>query len=370
MWARSVGMEGGYPQAAGPPATDDVGDFKVELRAPRAAGDILTEWHRLEARALEPNIFAGPDFLASAATHAEALRDVKVLLLWRDGMLDGVFPLLPATGGFAARDLHVPQIETGCSGAPLVDGQRPEAVLNAACTWLSSRHSTLIFEGLDPEGPFSALLHGFARQSGRRLVRVEPAKGRLRLELQGDIASASGRIAFERASDPAAIRLAVEEFLVIEAQEALTQGRLALIQAPGQANLVRTVTRQLARRRDCEVFTLRIGGAAAAAALVLIEPKRGVIWRAACDPRWPEQPLRRLLNGRISKLLTRRAAIETVFDPAIEARALGSHRLALKPGDRPDSIARRLGERMLRSADSLAIAATRRLRGEKRKPAA
>jgi hypothetical protein len=377
MWAKSAGADGGsgYFPATPAPSRERLGDFEIELRAPRAAGDIIAEWRDLEERAVEPNLFAGPDFLAAATTHLNAHRDLKVLLLWGGGSLEGAIPI----AGFAAREVHVPQVEPGSPGVPLLDGKRPGAILEAACAWLGRRHSILVLQGLPAESAFVALTRDFARQSDRRLTPVEPSdrnaahRSASRLNEAPDL-DPDGRITLDRAIDPADIRLAVEEYLVLEAQAALAAGRSAAIQLPGQANLVRTVTRQLARRRQCQVFTLRIAGRAAAAAIVVIEPRIARIWKSACDPQWPVEPLRALMSGRITKLMTRRAAIENVVDFGGDVPALASYRLALKPGEQPDGIARRLGERVRRSADSIAgsivVAASRRLSAARRKPAA
>lgn len=381
MWART----GDYESAMGsgslpslpPRKTDRIGEYDLELRAPRAAGDILVEWRALMDRAIEPNFFAAPDYLAAATTHLNSLRDLKVLLLWRGKILEGAIPLSSAPIGFASRDVHAPQFELGCSGAPLVDGKRGHAVLAAACSWLAARHSTLVFEGLSEDSPFRALLESFAAQSGRRLacserirrhpVRVEGAGTAI---LPAAALDEDESVSLDRALDSAAIRSAVEEYLILEAQDALASRRPALIQQPGHANLIRTVTRQLGRSGHCQVFTLRFGGRIAASAIVLIEPRRARIWKIVCEPELRAYPIVALLCSRIEKLLTRRSAIGNLVGLDGAAAQAVTCRLALKPGDKTDSIARRLGERMRKSTDNITVAAQRSLRSIKRKPAA
>lgn len=381
MWART----GDYGSAMGsggvPPLpsrkTDRIGDYDLELRAPRAAGDILVEWRALLDRALEPNFFSGPDFLAAAATHLNAFRDLKVLLLWRGNILEGAIPLASAPIGFASRDVHAPQLEVGCSGAPLIDAKRADAVLAAACSWLSARHSTVVFNALSDEGSFRASLEAFAERSGRRLVRAEQGR-RHPFSAEAAVATAvpsvtisdDASVDLERALDPAAIRTAVEEYLILEAQESLVAGRLALIQQPGQANLIRTVTRQLGRSKQCQIFTLRLGGRVAASAIVLIEPGCARIWKSVYEPELRGKPIEALLESRIARLLTRRVSVGKVLSGAGDSPPDVICRLALKPGDKPDSIARRLGERVRKSADTLSLVAQRSLRSMKRKPAA
>jgi hypothetical protein len=385
MWAKTGVSGGSIAGGSLPPAqsrrADRIGDYDLEVRAPRAAGDILVEWRALERRAVEPNLFAGPDFLAAATTHLSSFRDLKVLLLWRGSSLEGAIPLATAPMGFASRDVHAPQIEYGCSGAPLVDAKNGEAVLAAACSWLSARHSTIVFEGLSDDSPFRSLLATFAERTGRRILRTEQ-ETHVSFGTNGDGAKAHGPSAdsatlpadadasLDRALDPVAIRGAVEDYLILEAQDAFAHGRPALIQQPGQANLVRTVTRQLGRSKQCQVFTLRLGGRAAASAIILLEPARARVWKFAADPQLSGYPVEELLQKRIARLLTRRVSVDALIGRREGIACSAAYRLALKPGEKPDSIARRLGERVRRSADNLATAAHHRFTSRKRNPAA
>jgi len=380
MWARTgdygSAMDSGSVPVA-PRKSDQIGEYELELRAPRSAGDILVEWRALMDRAVEPNFFAGPDFLAAATTHLNALRELKVLLIWRGKTLEGAIPLATAPIGFASRDVHAPQLELGCSGAPLIDGKRTDAVLSAACSWLAARHSTVVFEGLSDDSPCRATLEAFAERSGRRLMRTEHNRFHpVQAAINGSATLPTGSVgddesaSLDRALDPAEIRAAVEDYLILEAQDALAAGRSALIQEPGQANLIRTVTRQLGRSKQCQIFTLRLGGRVAASAIVLIEPRRARIWRIVCEPELREYPVAALLQSRIARLLTRRISIDTVVGLGGSGIEASTYRLSLNSGEKTDSIARRLGERVRKSADTIAVVAQRGLRSIKRKPAA
>jgi len=379
MWAKA-GVSTGFAGGEGHPSSqarkaERIGGYDLELRAPRASGDILNEWRALEQRALEPNLFAGPDFLAAATTHLNAFRDLKVLLVWRGSLLEGAIPITSASIGFTSREVRTPQVEYGCSGAPLLDARNAEGVLAAACTWLAARHASIVFEGLADDGPFGALLHGFAERTGRRVLRLEQASShadRISPDNLAPIATLpnDASASIDRALDPVAIRAAVEDYLLLEAQDALAHGRPALIQQPGQANVVRTVTRQLARTKQCQVFTLRLGGRVAASAIILLEPGLGRIWKFAADPQLRGYPVEQLLKKRVERLLTRRVSVGALIGRTENAGMSAAYRMALRPGAKPDSIARRLGERVRKSADTLAIAANRRLASIRRKPAA
>ncbi len=379
MWAKagaSTGSVGGEGfQSAQARKLERIGGYDLELRAPRASGDILVEWRALEQRAIEPNLFAGPDFLAAATTHLDAVRDLKVLLIWRGSLLEGAIPLTSASMGFTSREVRTPQVEYGCSGAPLLDARNAEAVLAAACTWLAARHGSVVFEGLADNGPFRALLHGFAERTGRRMLQLEQEPHAEMLPPIDNLAPAAtlpadAGASIDRALDPVAIRTAIEDYLLLEAQDALAHGRPALIQQPGQANMVRTVTRQLGRSKQCQVFTLRLGGRIAASAIILLEPGLARVWKFAGDPQLRGYPVEELLKKRVERLLTRRASVGALVGRNEKAASSATYRMALKPGQKPDSIARRLGERVRKSADTLATAAHRRLTSIKRKPAA
>jgi hypothetical protein len=379
MWAKA-GVSTGSARGENLPSAqtrglDRIGGYDLELRAPRAAGDILVEWRALEQRAVEPNLFAGPDFLAAATTHLDAVRDLKVLLIWRGSLLEGAIPLTSTSMGFTSREVRTPQVEHGCSCAPLLDARNAEAVLAAACTWLASRHGSIVFEGLADDGPFRALLHGFAERTGRRMLRLERESRHHEPTLPGNFAPVAtlpvdAGANIDRALDPVAIRAAVEDYLLLEAQDALAHGRPALIQQPGQANMVRTVTRQLGRSKQCQVFTLRLGGRVAASAIILLEPGLARVWKFAADPQLRIYPVEDLLKKRVERLLTRRVSVGALVGRSEHENSSAAYRMALKPGAKPDSIARRLGERVRKSADTLATAAQRRLASIKRKPAA
>ena len=379
MWAKA-GVSSGFAGGEGLPSSpmrkaERIGGYDLELRAPRASGDILVEWRALEQRAVEPNLFAGPDFLAAATTHLNAFRDLKVLLVWRGRRLEGAIPLTSASIGFTSREVRTPQVEYGCSGAPLLDAGNAEGVLAAACTWLASRHASIVFEGLAEDGPFRALLHGFAERTGRGVLRLDQASHAAETTPLFNLAPvatlpADSAANIDRALDPVAIRAAVEDYLLLEAQDALAHGRPALIQQPGQANVVRTVTRQLGRSKQCQVFTLRLGGRVAASAIILLEPGLARVWKFTADPQLRGYPVEELLKKRVERLLTRRVSVGALVGRNENAASSASYRMALKPGAKPESIARRLGERVRKSADTLAITANRRLASIRRKPAA
>ncbi len=373
MWAKSGTMSGAFGGAAqvadtggqaAQPDRERVGDFEIELRAPRAAGDILADFRSLETRSLERNLFAGVDFLAAAATHLADRRDLKIVLVWREGALIGAIPVLVPSAAFSAREIVSPQIVADAKGGPLLDAQNGAAILSAVCAWFARRHAAIVFEGIDENGPFARLLRDFARRLNRQL-RLTGASARVPAAPEAggrDASLAPAPVTLSRAMEPAGLRPAIEEYLILEAQAARAAGREALIQLPGHANFLRTVTRQLGRRRQCQVFGLEIDNALAATAIVLLDGTRAHVWRMASDPEMPaREALEDMLRQRIARAFARRNASDDKSGEAMPER-LVRFRLGLAPRGTPLGIARRLREGFRRSAGEIATAAHRRIR--------
>jgi hypothetical protein len=167
---------------------------------------------------------------------------------------------------------------------------------------------------------------------------------------------------------PAEVRDAVESFLALEAAEAKAHGGRALIQDPGLASFVRTMTRQLARRGRCRVETLRDGTETVAAGLVLDGADAVWLWRAAAPDVAHADRLAAAAAARARRI--RKRLIVPAEVPVSEemAAALGLQPVALadllvstRPGRSPAAAAVRLKARIDRRLRQAAAAGLQRL---------
>lgn len=290
-------------RAAWPPKSE--GPLWVEVRRAGEMRAVADAWRQLLAHALEPSVFAEPDFLLPALQHIPEGRHVAVLCVWQGppqyGVLRGLFPVVGPRLSVAARDIRIWQPPFSSANAALIDGGTAEAVLEAALAELADRGAAagLLFSQVPLQGPFAAALQALARRTQRPLDVLGPNEesvdGPWPADSAGDGSglplapdrlqrlSALGEVRIERTQEPRPVRDAVEEFFVLEAS---AQGGSALIQDVGTASFVRTMTRELARSRRCRVDVVRVDGKAVAAAIVLKSARCVWLWKIACDERF------------------------------------------------------------------------------------
>jgi CelD/BcsL family acetyltransferase involved in cellulose biosynthesis len=255
-------------------------------------------WRALAERAVEPNVFAEPECLLPALKHLPDGRRAALLLVWRGAALAALWPVLRPRVPLAPGMLRAWRPAHLACGVPLLDRDAPEAALEQALGFLAgtgSRYGGVSFPDVAEDGAFADALRAAALRSRRVLtcLRVqerahlagEPASLLLRgARPQARRVEGLGEVRLERARDPAAVRDAVEELLVLDALGARRGGAPALLQDPGAASFLRTMSRDLARRRRCRVDLLRLVGRAVAAALVLESGSRAWCWRLCADP--------------------------------------------------------------------------------------
>lgn len=256
------------------------GDAFLDLSAPSAAS-LAAEaeaWRDLLARALEPNLFAGPDVMLPALQHLDAGRGVTLAAVREGPRLLGLFPLVTSRVlPFAAARLWRPPLAP--LGTPLVAADRAEAVIRALLDWLAGharRPGVLDLDGLQPDGSLAAAFARVAEATGRRLS-TSPAPA----PVSPPVVASAAPAAVVQGGTPREVRDGVEHFLILEAASAGRRGVPALIQAPGRANYVRTATRHLARRGLCRVSLDRVGGEVAAATVLVGAGAAARPWLAA-----------------------------------------------------------------------------------------
>jgi hypothetical protein len=267
------------------------GAYEVELRAPADIGSDLAAWQALATRGIEPTLFADPDMLLPALQHLSEGRQANLLLVWQAAgasrVLRGLFPVFMPRLPIAPGEVRLWR-PCGFPLAPaLVDRDYAGAVFGAVFSFCASRGarcSSFALSGIAQDGPLAAAIHAEKRRSEALplpalVARRAPAKGDEPEAPASSGLAGTGRV--ERARTPAQVRDAVETLLVLDAAAAKGCGGTALIQDAGTASFLRTVTRQLARRRQCRVDVLKRDGESIAAALVLESAEAVWLWRTA-----------------------------------------------------------------------------------------
>ncbi|WP_188311795.1 GNAT family N-acetyltransferase [Salinarimonas soli] len=295
-------FQDGSAHAMGLPSRPDAG-LRIELRSGAAARDVAGPWADLARRAVEPNIFAGSDFMIPAMERIAGRSKVSLLCLWRGDpggpRLVGALPL--AQGGrlisaFGARSWR-PSLSS--LGHPLIDADDPESTIEALLDALRApphRASSLVLPQVPMDGPFARALAAVADRTGRRIaaydrheravLRSGPAGLSIRKRTLKELGrqrrrlEEAGPVAVERASD---IDGAFETFVALEASGWKGARGTALAMNADALSVMRETVRGLAAHGSCRIDLLRVGPRCIAGALVVWNAGHGWFWKVAYD---------------------------------------------------------------------------------------
>jgi CelD/BcsL family acetyltransferase involved in cellulose biosynthesis len=128
-----------------------------------------TEWLALVADSLEPNPFYGPDYLAAAEHHLHPRRPIRYLVVERQGVLVGLFPLeRPFFRGLLfGRAWRLYRNPFTCLGTPLLHRDYAREALDCALETLGKAGGPkrLILPQVIASGPIAGMLaEKYARQ--------------------------------------------------------------------------------------------------------------------------------------------------------------------------------------------------------------
>jgi CelD/BcsL family acetyltransferase involved in cellulose biosynthesis len=276
--------------------------LRAEWRELSALEPIAEQWRSLEARAIESNVFYGPDFATAAAPVFGT--GCRALLVWsKGGRLMGFFPSsrtgfrhasMPATMGWVHP--YAPL------GTPLVDRDDAEAVI--AC-WLDHLASDpaapalLLLPQLPDNGPFARALDGVLTHHGlhsatfdrHRRALLKPgnnqddhsASPRRRKELmrQRRRLDDFAPVTFDSARDPADVARAVEDFLVLEAGGWKGIAGTAAANDPAVRRFVETAVGRLAANGHARIDRMQLAERTIAVAITLTSGDTGWFWKTA-----------------------------------------------------------------------------------------
>lgn len=293
----------------------------IENRPPRrlaiypatAGFDLVEELDYLCARAIEPNLFFNPRFLAPAMPRLED-REVRLAVI-RDGdeFRNRLRLLVPFTVEKPATPFGVPILRSWSSpfgplGTPLVDRDDPSGVIEDFLAILARPHLGLpkVFVMPDTrlDGPFAATVTALAERNdlplaitnqlerphlqsdlcGEDYLRASLSQRRLKelRRLRRRLAD-QGELVYAVARQPEEVRQGIETFLMLEASGWKGRRRTAMAMDRYRAAFVREAGHRLAEKDLCRVHTLHLGGKPIACLVVFVESGVAYTWKTAYD---------------------------------------------------------------------------------------
>ncbi|RUU50404.1 GNAT family N-acetyltransferase [Mesorhizobium sp. M2C.T.Ca.TU.002.02.1.1] len=281
---------------------------------PASAGfDLVEELDYLSARAIEPNVFFNPRFLAPAMPRLED-REVRLAVI-RDGdeYRNRLRLLVPFSVERPAIPLGVPVMRTWSSpfgplGTPLVDRDDPIGVIEDFFSMLSRPHLKLpkvfVLPDMRLDGPVASLLTSFADSRGLTMVTTgkverpvlessadgeEYLKASLRAHHHREFRRLKRRLADQGklehvvARGPDEIRHAIESFLTLEAAGWKGRERTAMAIDRYRAAFAREAVHRLAEQDMCRIHLLTLDARTIACLIVFVEAGVAYTWKTAYD---------------------------------------------------------------------------------------
>lgn len=314
---RMIGHFADIESSDTPPALVEQLQSKRERRLsvyPASAGfELVEELDFLAARAIEPNIFFHPRFLAPAMPRLED-RDVQLAVIRDDDERRSRLRLLvPFTIEKPSLPFSTAHLRTwsnmfGPLGTPLLDRDDPIGVLEDFFAMLARPHLKLPNVFVMPEvrldGPFASMVRALADS---RNLPVETTNHVERAFLESDLGGDDylretlrshhlrefrrlrrklgeiGSLEYRVARHPDDIRLGVEAFLALEAGGWKGRARTAMAVDRFLAAFAREAAQRLSEKDMCRVHSLSLDGTPIAILIVFIEHGVAYTWKTAYD---------------------------------------------------------------------------------------
>lgn len=374
----------------------------LSIYAPNAVFGLIDELAHLSRRAIEPNVFFDPQFLAPAMPR---LDDRKVrLMVVRDekGSRSRLRLLMPFSVERSAFIGGVATIRAwthpfGPLGTLPVDGDDPAGTLWNFLSTLTAPElglpDVLVIPDVRIDGPMATTLLAAAAKAGlptavanrvsraaliksADTARPSPLSGRRRRELarQTRHLSATGPVSLETARQPDDVRLALEDFFSLEASGWKGRARTALIIDRYRSAFAREAINALAQDDRVRIYTLNTGCRPVASLVVLVDRGQAYTWKTAYDEAFAAtSPGQQIVAAATQALLADPAVVRadscTVPDHFVMNRfwpdriAVGTIVVGLtqETGGRVDKVARGLAS--MRRSRNLARIMRQRVQG-------
>ena len=284
---------------------------------PASAGfELAEELEYLSWRAIEPNIFFNPRFLAPAMPRLDD-REIRFMVM-RDET-DGrsrlrmlmPFSIEKAGFGIGTDVIRVWANHFAPLGTPLIDRDDPVGVAEDALDILGRKHlklpDVLVIPDIPEFGPAAAAIRTAA--IGRNLAVIATGHKDRPVMRTGEEPEAylreaissrhlrgfarqlrrlgeKGAIEFHEFRDTADVRRRTEEFLALEARGWKGREKTAMTIDRYRAAFAREALYKLAERDMCRIHTLDLDGKAIASLVVLREGSNAYTWKTAYDEQY------------------------------------------------------------------------------------
>ena len=282
---------------------------------PASAGfDLVDELDHLSARAVEPNVFFNPRFLAPAMPRLED-REVRLAVI-RDGdeqsrsrlRFLAPFSIERPGMGIGTTVMRIWSSPFGPLGVPLIDRDDPLGVIEDFFAMLARPHLQLprvvVLPDVPLDGAFANLLRIFAASRDLALITTdgyerpfleggkEPEAylrqalsahhyrgfSRLRRRL-----AEQGKLAYKVSRHPDDIRKDAEIFLTLEASGWKGREETAMVIDRFRAAFAREAIHGLAERDLCRIHSLTLDGRTISCLIVFVEAGIAYTWKTAYD---------------------------------------------------------------------------------------
>lgn len=275
--------------------------------------DLVTELDHLAQRAIEPNVFFNPRFLAPAMPRLED-REVRLAVMRDERDARSRLRLLvPFSVERPLLRLGPPAIRTWSSpfgplGTPLVDRDDPQGIVADFLRLIAAPENGLPrlirFPDIRIDGIFAATLQSAAAELNLPLIRImERDRPVLQSDEDGEAyltatlgkrrhreyrrlerrLAEKGDLVYDIAETPEENRLAVETFLSLEASGWKGRAGTAMVVDRFRAAFVREAVAGLSERAMCRIHTLTLSGRPIASLVVFVESGVAYTWKTAFD---------------------------------------------------------------------------------------
>ena len=284
---------------------------------PASAGfELAEELEFLSWRAVDPNIFFNPRFLAPAMPRLDD-REIRFAVM-RDetdgrSRLRMLMPFSVEKAGFGIGSdvIRCWSNPFAPLGTPLIDRDDPVGVVEDALDILGRKHlklpEVLVIPDIPEFGPAAAAIRTAA--IGRNLAVMATGHTQRPVLRTGEEPEAylreamsahhvrgyrrllrrlneKGTVEFHEFRDPADVRRRTEEFLALEARGWKGREKTAMTIDRYRAAFAREALYKLAERDMCRLHTLDLNGRAIASLVVLREGSNAYAWKTAYDEEY------------------------------------------------------------------------------------
>ncbi|MCQ0987401.1 GNAT family N-acetyltransferase [Jiella marina] len=285
---------------------------RFSVYRPEAAFALIDELKHLSRRAIEPNVFFDPRFLVPAMPRLDE-RSVRLMVVRDEGPSRSRLRLLmPYTTERTFPLRGIPIIRAwahpfGRLGTLPLDSDDPHDTLASFFQMLTaadvSMPEVLVLPETRTDGSFAEVLRSVT-DAARLPVRTvneftragllksddaasfeQPVSARRLRELrrQRRLLKALGPVSFHVAREPEEVRLALEEFLNLEARGWKGKARSAMVLDRYRAAFAREAVNALGAEGRARIFSLSVGERTVASLVTLIDGNEAFAWKMAYD---------------------------------------------------------------------------------------